>query len=319
MIFKRLSFYLALAGIAGAVYLVEKLRSAQPVPPPLAEPARSPFANSVAASGLIEAARENVRIATQKAGLVAHVSVKVGDKVKAGDALFQLDDRETGARLASARAQVEALRASQRADEVMLADAQDQFERMDRLNKEKVASTDEVTRKKFALENWNARVAKWKADVDAAAAQVRQAEVDLELLTVRAPRDATVLQVNTRAGEHAALAPAEALMILGDVDTLQIRADVDEQNAPLVQSGRAAVAFLKGDTRNRIPLRFVRIEPFVIPKRSLTGDSVERVDTRVLQIIFELDRPSTPLYVGQQVDVFIERPGAETAQTGEQR
>ena len=54
-------------------------------------------------------------------------------------------------------------------------------------------------------------------------------------------------------------------------------------------------------------LRFVRIEPFVIPKRSLTGDSAERVDTRVLQIIFELDRPEVPLYVGQQVDVFIER------------
>jgi HlyD family secretion protein len=51
----------------------------------------------------------------------------------------------------------------------------------------------------------------------------------------------------------------------------------------------------------------VRIEPFVIPKRSLTGDSAERVDTRVLQIIFELDRPEVPLYVGQQVDVFIER------------
>jgi hypothetical protein len=70
-----------------------------------------------------------------------------------------------------------------------------------------------------------------------------------------------------------------------------------------------AVAFLKGDTRNPIPLRFVRIEPYVVPKKSLTGDSSERVDTRVLQIIFELERPATPLYVGQQMDVFIRRPG----------
>jgi hypothetical protein len=57
-----------------------------------------------------------------------------------------------------------------------------------------------------------------------------------------------------------------------------------------------------------MPIRFVRIEPYVVPKRSLTGDSAERVDTRVLQIIFELDRPAVPLYVGQQVDVFIQRP-----------
>ena len=55
-------------------------------------------------------------------------------------------------------------------------------------------------------------------------------------------------------------------------------------------------------------MRFIRIEPFVIPKRSLTGESAERVDTRVLQIIFQLDRPKTALYVGQQVDVFIRRP-----------
>ena len=55
-------------------------------------------------------------------------------------------------------------------------------------------------------------------------------------------------------------------------------------------------------------MRFVRIEPFVIPKKSLTGDSSERVDTRVLQIIFQLDQPNVPLYVGQQVDVFINRP-----------
>ena len=82
----------------------------------------------------------------------------------------------------------------------------------------------------------------------------------------------------------------------------------------MVQPNQPAVAFLKGDTRHPLPLRFVRIEPFVIPKRSLTGDSAERVDTRVLQIIFQLDRPQTPIYVGQQVDVFIQRAIPDSAQ-----
>jgi HlyD family secretion protein len=54
-------------------------------------------------------------------------------------------------------------------------------------------------------------------------------------------------------------------------------------------------------------LEFVHIEPYVIPKVSLTGASTERVDTRVLQVIFSMNRPDEPpLYVGQQVDVFIE-------------
>ena len=51
------------------------------------------------------------------------------------------------------------------------------------------------------------------------------------------------------------------------------------------------------------------MEPYVIPKVSLTGASTERIDTRVLQVIYSLTRPaSPPLYVGQQVNVFIEAP-----------
>jgi hypothetical protein len=57
----------------------------------------------------------------------------------------------------------------------------------------------------------------------------------------------------------------------------------------------------------KIPLTFVRIEPYVVPKKSLTGENTERVDTRVLQIIYRFDRPPFPVYAGQQVDVFIER------------
>ena len=67
------------------------------------------------------------------------------------------------------------------------------------------------------------------------------------------------------------------------------------------------MAYVKGETKNAIPLRFTRIEPYVIPKKSLTGASTERVDTRVLQVIYQLDPPKRPLYVGQQVDVYIER------------
>jgi hypothetical protein len=63
----------------------------------------------------------------------------------------------------------------------------------------------------------------------------------------------------------------------------------------------------RGSLQERYPLEFVRVEPFVVPKKSLTGDNTERVDTRVLQVIYECDpadRP--PLFVGQQMEVFIE-------------
>lgn len=308
MIFKRVSFYLALIGIFAIARLAMEFRKAPPAPAPFAEPARSPYTNTVAATGIIEASRENVRIGTSKPGLITRVHVEVGSRVKTGDPLIQLDDREARAKVVTMRAQVEALRASLKADQVMLADATDQFARVEKLRKENVASDDERTRKEFQLQNWQARVVKLEADIRATEAIAAQAETELAVLSIRAPRDGTVLQVNTRAGEFAETKPTEPLMILGEIDHLQIRADVDEQNAPLVVTNQPAVAFLKGSTQNPLPLRFVRIEPYVIPKKSLTGDSSERVDTRVLQIIYALDNAKVPLYVGQQVDVFIRRP-----------
>ena len=84
------------------------------------------------------------------------------------------------------------------------------------------------------------------------------------VLTVRAPRDGRLLQVNVRAGEFApAAAMPEPLMMLGDVDKFQARAEVDEQNAPLVSADQPASAYLKGDRGKKLDLRFVRIEPYV--------------------------------------------------------
>lgn len=307
LLFRQITFYIAIAGFIGVFLLVRQMQHRPPAPPPAVEPARSPFTASVAATGILEAARENVKIAAPKAALIQKVAVQVGSKVKVGDTVIQLDDREARARLNTLRAQIEALRAGLKADRVMQADAADQLARAEKLAKDNVISVDERKRREFAVQNWDARIAKTEADIAAMEAQLQQSQTELDILTIRAPRDGTILQVNVRAGEFAGTTPTEPLMILGEVDKLQVRAEVDEQNAPLVEAGRPAVAYLKGDTEKKLPLRFVRIEPFVIPKRSLTGDSAERVDTRVLQIIFELDRPEVPLYVGQQVDVFIER------------
>ncbi|MEO6751134.1 MAG: hypothetical protein ABIP85_05100 [Chthoniobacteraceae bacterium] len=57
----------------------------------------------------------------------------------------------------------------------------------------------------------------------------------------------------------------------------------------------------------------MRFELFVVPKRSLTGESTERVITSVLQVIFSCSSGNPPIFVGQQMDVWIEAPT-----TGEQ-
>ena len=139
--------------------------------------------------------------------------------------------------------------------------------------------------------------------------QVERAKVQLDLLSIRAPRDGTVLQVNIREGEYAQLSAKDPILLLGQIDQLQLRADVDEDNASRVRPGCAAIAYIKGRREFPIDLKFVRIEPYILPKQSLTGESSERVDTRVLQVIFHFSKPGLPVYVGQQMDVFLDAGG----------
>ncbi len=66
---------------------------------------------------------------------------------------------------------------------------------------------------------------------------------------------------------------------------------------------------VSGDFALTIPLAMVRIEPLAIPKTQLSGATNERVDTRVVEVIFEVQgSPKVTLFPGQLVDVFIDVP-----------
>lgn len=276
--------------------------------PPNTPPAK-PYEHSVAATGILEAFSENVAIGVPSPGLVTEVLVKVNDAVKQGQILMKLDDRDLVSQKLSAQAQREISEAQISVNRAQLAKLESQLARLSAVSDPRAISQED-------LENRKQDVAISQAQLTAAIAQNKATETEIECiqllierLSIRAPRDGTIIQVNIRAGEFAATAPKDPAMILGEIDQLQIRADIDEQNATRIRNGQAAYGYLKGDPSITFPLKFMRIEPFVIPKVSLTGSSIERVDTRVLQVIYSLQRPSNlPLYVGQQVELYIEAP-----------
>jgi multidrug resistance efflux pump len=115
-----------------------------------------------------------------------------------------------------------------------------------------------------------------------------------------------VLQVNVRPGEYVAATAGPANVVLGAVGRLNVRVDVDENDIGRFRPGMKGSAAPRGEPGAQYPLTFVRVEPYVIPKKSLTGGNTERVDTRVLQVIYSIDTPNAPLYVGQQLDVSLE-------------
>ena len=301
----------ALFGVA-AIILVSRSQAERQMPPPgdpPIMPPQKPYAQAVAATGILEALSENVAIGVPLPGLVSEVMVKVNDGVKKDQALLKLDDRDLRAEQLSSQAQQEISRTQITVSEAQLTKLESQLARLNAVSDSRAVSRDD-------LENRTQDVAVSQAQLAAARAQLAASETSLkrialliERLTVRAPRDGNIIQLNIRAGEYAATSPKTPAMILGDTKKLQVRADIDEQNATRIREGQTAYGYLKGDPKVTFPLDFIRIEPYVIPKVSLTGSSTERVDTRVLQVIYSLTRPSEPpLYVGQQVDVFIEAP-----------
>jgi multidrug efflux pump subunit AcrA (membrane-fusion protein) len=244
---------------------------------------------------------------------VTKVFVAVGNQLKEQAPLFQLDDRDLRAQLLIREAAIPPLQAQIDEQQYRVADLETQLQRLKSVNDERAVSEDDLKRTWYALEMAKRSAQRLRANRRQAIAQRDEVTILLNRLTVRAPRSGTILQINVRAGEYASLNSNEPLMLLGETEQFQVRADVDEVNAPLIVSQAPGVASIKSLAGETMPLTFVRIEPYVVPKKSLTGENTERVDTRVLQIIYRFERPSFPVYAGQQVDVFIERRSDLTA------
>jgi RND family efflux transporter MFP subunit len=303
-----------LAAILGvfAIIGIDRLQAERRLPksdePPL-PPASKPYAKAVSATGILEALSENVAIGVPQPGLVTEVKVKVNDRVKTGDVLFMLDDRDLRAQELGTRAKLDVARAGIAVSEAEHAKTKSRLERFSSVTDPRAVSRDDLENLARDVAVADARLASARAELAAIESELVSLSMLINRLSVRSPRDGTVIQMNIRAGEYAATAPKVPAMIIGDTDRLQVRADVDEQNATRIRPGQKGRASLKGEPSVVFPLEFVRVEPYIIPKVSLTGAGTERVDTRVLQVIFSLERPEKPpIYVGQQVDVFIDAP-----------
>jgi multidrug resistance efflux pump len=332
--------------LAATEHVYTRQQPLSPLEPPRT-PARTPFDRSIAATGILEPASQNVAVGSALAGVVLEVHVpvdRVGAYVKAGDPLVRVDDRHLRAQLAlastrleSARAQLTKLEKMPRPEDVPPSEAKvqaaqanadrarDEYERSRALRLRHATSEEEAVGKRLlheeAVQHWRQAqrehalllAGAWQPDRDVARAAVLQAEAEvaqisteIDRATVRAPIDGQVLQVNVRVGERVGDQSQQGLMVLGRVRPMHVRADIDEHDVAEFRQAARAVLQLRGKNDRHYPLRFVRVEPYVVGKRWLTGDNTERVDTRVLQVIYALDHIDSAIYVGQQVDVFID-------------
>ncbi|CAM0117625.1 efflux RND transporter periplasmic adaptor subunit [Rhabdochlamydiaceae symbiont of Dictyostelium giganteum] len=292
------SIIISCLGAVSIIALLQKTLHTPPADSLLIEPVQKPFVKLIAASGIIEAFGENLHIGSPESGLVEEVYVNVGDHVVEGDPLFQLDTSSLKARLKTQEAK----------EQVALMEhklIKDQLDRFSLLRHSHSISQQEMTSKENEERLYLAKL-------HLVQEEKKETKRLIDRLLVKAPITGTILQKNIHKGEWIMMAdPHASPLVMGNTSLLQIRTDIDEHNAKHITLLAIGVVSPKNQPEVSIPLKFVRIEPYIIPKRSLTGSSRERVDTRVLQVIYAFHPlENHPLYIGQQVDVFIEKESA---------
>lgn len=340
-----------ICAVSYAIHSQKALPIKPPPVTPATNPFGTVVAGSGFVEPATEASTQSIiAVGANLSAVVVNVAVHVGQEVQEGDLLFHLDKRALTAELkareaavAAAEAQLNKLENQPRPEEVppleamvrantaTLAAAIDIRDRDRKLRGTQAITEQElfaseqaanIAQAQLELSKANLELLKagaWEPDkliartaVEQAKAQLEQTRTSLELLDVRAPVTGTILQVNVRPGEYVSASPTQSLIVMGNLKPYHVRVSIDEEDIPRLKLNAPARGILRGDMLRRdVPMTYVRIEPAVIPKTSLTGANTERVDTRVMQIIYAID-PELPLVkeqkilVGQLLDVYID-------------
>jgi len=320
---KNLSFsrqilpLIAIVGLLAAVAFILAGLPDRELSEPGREPPRAPEQLAaearVAGSGVVEPSSETIQIGSALSGLITGLYVQPGDRVGEGDLLFTVDDRAVRAQLREAEAAIAEARAAIAEAESARNTAASQLALYRNVEDPAAVSRAEVIRAEGEATAAGERLRLARARLDAAQARAGSARTEIARLEVRAPIAGEILAVNIRKGEYVSTmggGGAQPFIEMGQTSPLHVRIDIDEEQAPRLALGAPATVSPRGASDKQVEALFVRAEPLVVPKRSLTNSAAERVDVRVLQVIYQLPETNGLFRVGQQVDAYIAAEGA---------
>jgi len=297
------------------------------------------------APGRVEPLSGVIRVAVPVMGVIGEVLVKANDTVFAGEPMIRLADPEVQARLAAAEAQAALRRrvrnkesassgaAARRRAEDAVADAEmavsearsfvDKAAGERRAGRASAADLDAarsgLTRAQDRLTQ--RRVELRSIEVDAplptqaegqlkiARSELLGAQAAIEKMTIRAPIDGTILQMNARPGELASPSATQPLVLLGNVSALRVRAELDERDIEKIKLGQSVLVRPAAFRGREIAGTVSFVAPLVEAGRHNAAGQRNMTDVDVVEVLIDLGEPG-PLAVGMKVDVYFRQDGA---------
>jgi RND family efflux transporter MFP subunit len=242
----------------------------------------------LSATGYVVAQRK-AAIASKATGRLEWLGVTEGSRVKAGDIVARLDDRDVVAQAQSAQANVRVARA---ALEQALAEQRD-AEQLLKRNQDLVArgfvAQATVDTAKARYDRAVAGVASARAAIGAAQASARNAEVVVDYTLIRAPFDGVILSKSANVGDmvtpfSSATDSKGAVVTMADMDTLEVEADVSESSLSKISVGQPAEILLDALPDVRFRGRISRMVPTVDRAKAtvMTKVKFDQMDPRLL-------------------------------------
>lgn len=303
------SVIFAVIGLVGGILFT--FTKGNPSPPPpnqLTSPPDTPYSKAVSGTGIVESNSRNIEVGVFVSGIISEVKVNEGDMVKAGDVLIATDSRSANSDVQMREKELSSSQAAVQTAQANYEDAADLQKRYDALKGGIAISVTQQQRQMFATKKAKAQLEQAKANLESSKASLDAAKVMLDKHSLKAPIAGEVLKVRVRAGEFAqAGTQGFSPIVIGNTTPLHLRVQIDENDLWRFNGKAKAIAYLRSNKDRKYDLEFVRAEPLVQPKKQLSGDTAEQVDTRIMEVLYAITpQTEAPLYVGQQLDVFID-------------
>jgi HlyD family secretion protein len=240
------------------------------------------------ATGYVVAQRK-AAISSKATGRLEWLGVAEGSRVKEGDVIARIDDRDVVAQAQSAQAGVRAARAAVVQSEVERQNAEVEFKRQQELVMKGFISQSALDTAKARLDRAVAGVASAQANLNVALANARNAEVSVDYTQIRAPFDGVILSKSANVGDLVtpfsnATDSKGAVVSMADMSTLEVEADVSESSLGKVRVGQPAEIVLDALPDTRFRGHISRMVPTVDRAKAtvMTKVKFDAIDPRIL-------------------------------------